>query len=125
MSLAWACNCEGQSDCFAAYTLEQALVITLLGNDQFFSVVGRARTRLLVIGSSQRDLSTGTHPGSICSGLLIVNSLVRVIRGNGHKRTALMAEETNFRCGSRILTWGWGSNLEVSETRGREPLFFV
>lgn len=47
----------------------QALVITLLGNDQFFSVVGRARTRLLVIGSSQRDLSTGTHPGSICSGL--------------------------------------------------------
>lgn len=68
-------------------------------------------------------MSTGTYPGSICSGLLIVNSLVRVIRGNGHKRTALMAEETNFRCGSRILTWGWGSNLEVSGTRGREPLF--
>ena len=59
MSLAWACNCEGQSDCFAAYTLEQALVITLLGNDQFFSVVGRARTRLLVIGSSQRTCQLG------------------------------------------------------------------
>ena len=60
MSLAWgSCNCEGQSDCFAAYTLEQALVITLLGNDQFFSVVGRARTRLLVIGSSQRTCQLG------------------------------------------------------------------
>jgi hypothetical protein len=104
---------------------EQALVITLLGNDQFFSVVGACTNSFTSHWEQSKDLSTGTYLGSICSGSLIVNSLVRVIRGNGHKRTALMAEETNFRCGSRILTWGWGSNLEVSGTRGREPLFFV
>ena len=68
MSLAWD-RVTVRDNPIALPRTRQALVITLLGNDQFFSVVGRARTRLLVIGSSQRDLSTGTHPGSICSGL--------------------------------------------------------
>ena len=58
MSLAWD-RVTVRDNPIALPRTRQALVITLLGNDQFFSVVGRARTRLLVIGSSQRTCQLG------------------------------------------------------------------
>ena len=58
MSLAWD-RVTVRDNPIALPRTGQALVITLLGNDQFFSVVGRARTRLLVIGSSQRTCQLG------------------------------------------------------------------